>query len=174
MFFRALVSKFFFFVLVNFVFFFQIFFSLNFFFFTIIDEELIICCAIFLVFILFINQIVSGLQDMLKARIEIYLNTFLMIFRLLRKALKRFQKHNTKTLDMRDTLLSFLLQIFFKNLFSFSNYQFSLNSYLIQLRFKIIIDFVLSDFELRSNLKKEFIKEAYNKELKYLSLLRNF
>lgn len=172
--FGNLVSKFFFFILLNFFFLFQIFFSLNFFFSAVIDEEFIICCAIFFVFILFINQIISGLQDMLKTRIEIYLNVFLMIFRLLRKGLKRLQKHNNKLLGSRNNLLLFFFQIFFKNLVSFSLFQNSLNLYLIHLRLKTTIDFIIADFDLRMFLKKEFLKNAYVKELKYFQLIKNF
>ncbi len=95
------VLKFFLFILVNFFFIFQSFFSLNFFFSSKIDEELIICFAIFFVFILFINHIVKGLQDMLKARIEIYLNVFLIVFKLLKRSLKRLKKHNNKTVVSR-------------------------------------------------------------------------
>lgn len=172
--FGNLVSKFFFFILLNFFFFFQIFFSLNFFFSSVIDEEFIICCAIFFVFILFINQIIFGLQDMLKSRIEIYLSVFLIVFRLLRKGLKRFQKHNSKLLHTRNNLLLFFFQIFFKNLVSFSLFQSSLNSYVIHLRFKTVIDFIIADFDLRLSLKKEFLKNAYVKEVKYFQLIKNF
>jgi len=168
----SLVSKFFLFILINFFLFFQLFCSLNFFFSALIDEELIICVAIFLVFILFINQIVLGLQSVLRTRIEIYLNVFLIVFRLLRKVIKRFKKHNLKSLSGRASLLLFFLQVFFKNLASFLSYQNTLNLYITHIRFKSIIDFVVVDFDLRSKLKKGFLKGAYLRELRYFELIK--
>jgi hypothetical protein len=171
---RGSATKFFLFILLNFFLFFQFFFSLNFFFSALVDEELIICVAIFLVFILFINHIVSGLQNVLKARIEIYLNVFLLVFRLLRKVIRRFKKHNLKALNARAALLFFFVQMFLKNLTSFSNYQNALILYVMHIRFKSIIDSVIADFDLRSHLKKRFLKEAYSRELQYFQMLKCF
>lgn len=165
------VFKFLLFVILNFLFFFQSFFSLNFFFSSKIDEELIICFAIFFVFLLFINHIVSGLQDMLRSRIEIYLNVFLLVFKLVRKSLKRFKKHNLKSISVRNSLLFYISSVFFNNLSSFFNYQNALNNYLVNFRFKNLIDALSLDIELKSGYYKKFLVSSYNLELSYLSFL---
>jgi hypothetical protein len=168
------IFKFLLFIIVNFLLIFQGFFSLNFFFSSKIDEELIICLAIFFVFVLFINHIVTGLQDMLRSRSEIYINVFLLVFKLLRKSLKRFKKHNYKTLAARSFVFSFLWNAFFTNLVSYSAYQNSLNNYLIHLRLKTVLDVIIADSELRLLSKKRSLLNAFFDELKYFSLLRNF
>lgn len=165
------VFKFLLFIIVNFLFIFQTFFSLNFFFSSKIDEELVICFAIFFVFILFINHIVTGLQDMLKSRVEVYVNVFLLVFKLLKKSLKRFKKHNVKTVNARNFAFSYIWSIFFQNLVSFSNYQLSVNNYLIQLRFKILIDSLMADAELKSLSWKKALVSAFLMELQYFSLI---
>jgi hypothetical protein len=164
------VFKFLLFIILNFLFIFQGFFSLNFFFSSKIDEELIICFAIFFVFILFINHIVIGLQDMLKSRMEIYVNIFLLVFKLIKKALKRLKKHNVKTTNIRSSFFLNVFSVFLHNLCSFFNYQIVFNNYLIQLRFKVITDSLLADNELKSLFLKRNLIQAYNLELKYLSL----
>ena len=166
------VLKFFFFILINFFFIFQVFFSLNFFFSSKIDEELIICFAIFFVFILFINHIVKGLQDMLKARIEIYLNVFLIVFKLLKRSLKRLKKHNNKTVISRTLVFNSLWYSFFQNLSAFANHQLSFNNYLIQLRLKTLTDSILADIELKTNCWKRSLINSYLKELNYFILLK--
>ena len=166
------VLKFFFFILINFFFIFQVFFSLNFFFSSKIDEELIICFAIFFVFILFINHIVKGLQDMLKARIEIYLNVFLIVFKLLKRSLKRLKKHNNKTVISRTLVFNSLWYSFFQNLSAFANHQLSFNNYLIQLRLKTVTDSIMADIELKTNCWKRSLINSYFKELKYIVLLK--
>lgn len=167
------VFKFLLFIVLNFLFIFQIFFSLNFFFSSKIDEELVICFAIFFVFILVINHIVTSLQDMLRARVEIYVNLFIMTFKLLRKALKRFRKHNDKTTNTRDSMFSSILTIFYKNLNAFANYQTLLNNYLIQLRLKSIVDSISVDLELKSLNRRKALILAYNMELEYLKAIRH-
>jgi hypothetical protein len=167
-----IISKFFVFILINFIFFYQFFFSLNFFFFTLLDEEFIICLAIFFVFILFVNQIARGVQEMLKSRIEIYVNIFLLLFKIMKKGLRRFKKHNNKTIIIRRHFFSFLSQIFLKNLSSFSDYQNFLNNYFIHLNLKNVNELVLIDLELRNFLQKKFLKEAFEKELNFLNSVK--
>jgi hypothetical protein len=170
------VFKFLLFIVVNFLFIFQAFFSLNFFFSSKIDEELIICFAIFFVFILVINHIVTSLQDMLRARVEVYVNLFVMTFKLLRKALKRFKKHNERTSSARDSAFTSVLVIFFRNLSAFANYQTLLNNYFIQLRLKSVVDTISVDLELKSLTRRKALVIAYTMELNYLNsvhFLRN-
>jgi hypothetical protein len=171
------VFKFLLLIVVNFLFIFQTFFSLNFFFSSKIDEELIICFAIFFVFILVINHIVTSLQDMLQGRIDVYVNLFIMTFKLLRKALKRFKKHNERTLGARELAFTFVLAVFFRNLSSLANYETLLNNYLIQLRLKLVIDAISVDLELKSQVYRKALLMAYLLELNYLNsvrMLRNF
>lgn len=168
------VFKFLLFIVVNFLFIFQGFFSLNFFFSSKIDEELVICFAIFFVFVLFINHIVTGLQDMLKARSEIYINVFLLVFKLLRKSLRRFKKHNYKTVTARSFAFSFIWNAFFANLSSYFSYQNSLNNYLIHLRLKTVLDVIIADSELKLLSKKRSLLSAFFDEINYFTLLRGF
>lgn len=167
------VLKFFLFILINFFFIFQGFFSLNFFFSSKIDEELIICFAIFFVFILFINHIVKGLQDMLKARIEIYLNVFVIVFKLLRRSLKRIKKHNNKTVSSRNLVFNSLWFNFFQNLSSFVNHQLSFNNYLIHFRLKTVTDSIVADIELKNTCWKHALVTSYLKELNYFILVKS-
>jgi hypothetical protein len=166
------VLKFFLFIFLNFVFIFQFFFSFNFFFSSVIDEEFVICLAIFFVFILFINQIVHGLQEMLKAKIDMYFNIFLLLFKLLKKGLRRLKKHNIKTISTKLNLYSFLFHIFLKNLSSLFEYQNSLFVYLLNFRLRVISELVLIDFELRDFLQRKFFMESFFVELEYLLSLK--
>jgi hypothetical protein len=161
------VFKFLLFIIINFLFIFQTFFSLNFFFSSKIDEELIICFAIFFVFVLFINHIVNGLQDMLKARVEIYLNVFLIVFKLLKKSFKRLKKHNVKTNVARNFVFNSIWTAFFQNLSSFLNYQASISNYLIQLRLKTVTDSIIADLELKNGSWKRALVNAYLMEIQY-------
>lgn len=165
------VMKFFLFILLNFLFIFQAFFSLNFFFSSKIDEELVICFAIFFVFVLFINHIVNALQDMLKSRIENYVSVFLLCFKLIKKAVHRFKKHNSKTNAFRHMFFHNTISLFFSNLSSFAIYQTSLNNYLVNFRLKLLSDSILAESELRSDLFKKFYNFSYNMELKYFFLV---
>lgn len=166
------VFKFLVFIVINFLFIFQTFFSLNFFFSSRIDEELIICFAIFFVFVLVINHVVMSLQDMLQARVEVYVNLFVMTFKLLRKALKRFKKHNERTVSARNSMFSSILMIFYRNLNSFANYQVLLNNYLIQLRLKSVVEAISADFELKLLNRRKALLSAYVMELNYLKSIR--
>lgn len=165
------VFKFLLFIIINFLFIFQTFFSLNFFFSSKIDEELIICFAIFFVFVLFINHIVNGLQDMLKSRVEIYLNVFLIVFKLLKKSFRRLKKHNFKTTVARNFVFTSIWTIFFQNLSSFLNYQSSLNNYLIQLRLKTVTDSIVADLELKNHSWKRALINSYLTEIQYFFLI---
>lgn len=167
-----IVLRFFLFVLINFFFCFQFFFSLNLFFSGAIDEELIICIAIFFVFILFINQIISGLHEMLKARVDAYLNIFLLSFKLLRKGLKRFKKHIQKSAVIRSWSFAFLFQIFLKNLSSFFICQIFMNIYWLNFCLKNVGELILGDFLLKNTLKERFFFRSFVNELKYLHLVR--
>jgi hypothetical protein len=166
------VFKFLLFIVLNFLFIFQVFFSLNFFFSSKIDEELVICFAIFFVFILVINHIVTSLQDMLRARVEVYVNLFIMTFKLLRKALKRFKRHNDKTIGAKNSMFSSILTIFYKNLSAFANYQTLLNNYMVQLRLKSVVDSISVDLELKSINRRKALIVAYSMELDYLKSVR--
>lgn len=166
------VFKFLLFVVINFLFIFQTFFSLNFFFTSKLDEELIICFAIFFVFILVINHIVISLQDMLRTRVEVYINLFVLTFKLLRKALKRFKKHNEKVIHTRELMFGLIVTVFFRNLSAFASYQVLLNSYLIQLRVKTVIDAIGVDLELKSINRRRALLVAYSMELNYLQTIR--
>ena len=96
---------------------------------------------------------------MLKSRMEIYINIFLLVFKLIKKALKRFKKHNIKAVNVRSSFFLHIFSIFFHNLSSFFNYQIVLNNYLIQLRFKVLTDSLLADNELKTLfLKRNFYK----------------
>jgi len=100
-----------------------------------------------------------------------------MTFKLLRKALKRFKKHNERTLWARDSAFAGIQTIFFRNLSGFANYQTLLNNYLIQLRLKLVIDAISIDLELKSLVYREALVAAYTAELRYmhsLRFLRNF
>jgi hypothetical protein len=166
------VFKFLLFILINFIFIFQIFFSLNFFFSNKFDEELVICFAIFFVFVLFINQIVTGLQDMLKTRVEIYLNIFLLVFKLLRKCLRRFKKHNNRTVLCRAAVFSHLYNVFFQNLTFFTSFQVYVNNYFTQVRLKSIIDSVMIESELKMSSLRKALSDCYKREIKYFNLAK--
>lgn len=166
------VLRFLLFILLNFFFLFQSFFSLSFFFSSKIDEELIICLAIFFVFILFINHIIAGLQDMLKSKIDIYTSLFLLIFKILRKSLKRLRKHEQKAVLARGVLFSFFYTTFSQNLFAYNNFQVSLNNFLIQMRLRIIFDSIMADIELKSFSKKRSLAFAYDREFNYFKFVK--
>lgn len=171
--FRSLVFKFFSFVFYNFLFIFQLYFSVNFFFSSKIDEEFVVCLAIFLVFFLFINQIVQGIQDMLRIRSEIYINSFIVTFQLIRKALKRFKRHNNKVIMFSSFYLGLVENLFVSNLVSFYKHIMSINNYFLNSRIKSLIESLLFFYELEFSLKREFLNSSYQAEVKFESFLKN-
>lgn len=171
--FRSFVFKFFSFVFYNFLFVFQFYFVTNFFFSSKIDEEFVVCLAIFLVFLLFINQIVQGIQDMLKVRSEIYVNSFILTFQLIRKALKRFKKHNSKLLAFSFSYLSLLENFFLFNLASFYKHSIAISNYFLNSRVKSLIESLLFFYEVNYIISKEFLHVVYSSELKFEIFLRS-
>jgi len=170
--FRSFVFKFFSFVFYNFLFVFQFYFVTNFFFSSRIDEEFVVCLAIFLVFLLFINQIVQGIQDMLRVRSEIYINSFILTFQLIRKALKRFKKHNSKLLNFSFSYLSLLENFFLFNLASFYKHSIAISNYFLNGRIKSLIESLLFFYEVNYIVSKEFLHNEYSSELKFELFLR--
>ena len=171
--FRVLVLKFISFVLLNFLFVFQFYFFSNFFFSSRVDEEFVVCLAIFLVFLVFINQIVQGIQDTLKTRSEIYFNSFVLTLNLIRKALKRIKKHNSKFIFSFLYFLSILENFFVTNLVVFYNHSVSMGNYLINTRFKMMIETFLVFYSLNFFVKKNSLVSAYSVELKFEDFLKN-
>lgn len=171
--FRSFVFKFFSFVFYNFLFVFQFYFVTNFFFSSRIDEEFVVCLAIFLVFLLFINQIVQGIQDMLRVRSEIYINSFVLTFQLIRKALKRFKKHNSKLLTFSFSSLSVLENFFLFNLASFYRHSTAISNYFLNSRVKSLIESLLFFYEVNYTISRDFLQGAYALELKFEIFLRN-
>lgn len=171
--FRFFVFKFLSFVFYNFLFVFQFYFAVNFFFSNKIDEEFVVCLAIFLVFLLFINQIVQGIQDMLRIRSEIYINSFVVTFQLIRKALKRFKKHNSRLLGFSVSSISILENLFFNNLVSFSRHGMVISNYFLNSRIKSLVDSLLFFYELEFSLKLDSLNFVYDSELKFELFLKN-
>lgn len=106
-------------------------------------------------------------------RSEIYLNSFVITLQLIRKALKRFKKHNYKLVIFSISSLSFFENHFVSNLVSYYKHSLAINNYFLNSKVKAVIDSLILLYELNFWLKKEVYQECYNVELKFESFLFN-
>ena len=110
---------------------------------------------------------------MLKIRSEIYINSFIMAFQLIRKALKRFKRHNNKVIMFSSFYLGLLENLFIGNLVSFYKHVMSINNYFLNSRIKSLLESLLFFYELEFSLKREFLNYSYQAEIKFESFLKN-
>jgi hypothetical protein len=163
--------NFFLLVCVNLLIIFQIFFSSFLILSSKLDEEFIIMISLLLVFLISIKLINASLKSFIKIKFDIYLNSFILIFEIFNKILKKNYKLIFLQRKNRTLLIIFLKDLFNNNNKSLNLLQSIFINYQINILLFLFNEFLLYNFNFKNLVIKKININVKVKQINFLKLI---